>query len=77
MQILNCWRKTLKLIPFPDGKSVPAQTRSVTVDDVFYILSSGFLRGGIGGFLKTTTANSAQAGGSKEIRVGLAMVGDF
>lgn len=44
----------------------------VTVEDCFGILSHGFLRGGIGGFLKTGTV--AVSGGQKEIRIGVALV---
>ncbi|VDK74235.1 unnamed protein product [Litomosoides sigmodontis] len=43
----------------------------VTVEDCFGILSHGFLRGGIGGFLKTGTV--AVSGGQKEIRIGIAL----
>ncbi|EFO17909.1 hypothetical protein LOAG_10587, partial [Loa loa] len=43
----------------------------VTIEDCFGILSHGFLRGGIGGFLKTGTV--AVAGGQKEIRIGVAL----
>ncbi|OZC08270.1 hypothetical protein X798_04749 [Onchocerca flexuosa] len=43
----------------------------VTIEDCFGILLHGFLRGGIGGFLKTSTV--AVTGGQKEIRIGIAL----
>lgn len=44
----------------------------MSTDEVFGILSVGFLRGGIGGFLKSSS--SAIIGGQREIRVGVALV---
>lgn len=46
--------------------------RVTSVEEAFGILSVGFLRGGIGGFLKSGTA--AVAGGQKEIRIGVTLV---
>ncbi|CAG9536111.1 unnamed protein product [Cercopithifilaria johnstoni] len=48
-----------------------SSVKVVTTEDCFSILSHGFLRGGIGGFLKTGTV--AVTGGQKEIRVGIAL----
>uniref|UniRef100_F1KQ33 HEAT repeat-containing protein 5B n=1 Tax=Ascaris suum TaxID=6253 RepID=F1KQ33_ASCSU len=45
--------------------------RVTSVEEAFGILSVGFLRGGIGGFLKSGTA--AVAGGQKEIRIGVTL----
>ncbi|VDK19392.1 unnamed protein product, partial [Anisakis simplex] len=42
-----------------------------TVEEAFGILSVGFLRGGIGGFLKSGSA--AVTGGQKEIRIGVTL----
>ncbi|VDM29651.1 unnamed protein product [Toxocara canis] len=48
-------------------------TAKVTLaEEAFGILSVGFLRGGIGGFLKSGSA--AVAGGQKEIRIGVTLV---
>jgi hypothetical protein len=60
--------KTAKAAPLQQG----ASAKVVTLEDVLGFMSAGFLRGGIGGFLKTSTG--AVAGGHKEIRVGIALV---
>ncbi|KAF8386081.1 soap-1 [Pristionchus pacificus] len=52
------------------GSSSPAP---LSVEDCFQLLSSAFLRGGVGGFLKGGSSNQASAGGLKEVRVGIAM----
>lgn len=43
-------------------------------EDCLQLLATGFLRGGIGGFLKGSTAHAATAGGSREVRIGVALV---
>uniref|UniRef100_A0A0R3S5B1 HEAT repeat-containing protein 5B n=1 Tax=Elaeophora elaphi TaxID=1147741 RepID=A0A0R3S5B1_9BILA len=48
-----------------------SSVKVVTIEDCFGILSHGFLRGGIGGFLKTGAV--AVTGGQKEIRIGVAL----
>ncbi|VDN35769.1 unnamed protein product [Gongylonema pulchrum] len=47
------------------------QSKVMSVEECFGILSHGFLRGGIGGFLKTGTV--AVTGGQKETRIGVAL----
>ncbi|KAL3985776.1 hypothetical protein ACH3XW_40030 [Acanthocheilonema viteae] len=48
-----------------------SSVKAITIEDCFGILLHGFLRGGIGGFLKTSTV--AVTGGQKEIRIGVAL----
>jgi hypothetical protein len=45
-------------------------TKTVTLDVVLKFMSEAFLRGNIGGFLKSGTS----AGGYKEMRIGIALV---
>ncbi|KRX15267.1 HEAT repeat-containing protein 5B [Trichinella nelsoni] len=49
----------------------PPSVKPISIEDVWAILSSGFLRGGMG-FLKTST--NFHSGVSKEVRAGTAMV---
>lgn len=52
-----------------------APTKTVTIEDCFHILSHGFLRGGVGGFLKGGTVVVTR--GHKETRIGVALVSAF
>lgn len=54
------------------GTNSKMQPKVMAVEDCFGILSHGFLRGGVGGFLKTGTV--AVTGGQKETRIGIALV---
>ncbi|VDM97337.1 unnamed protein product [Thelazia callipaeda] len=49
-----------------------ASPKLLTIEDCLGVLSHGFLRGGIGGFLKTGSV--AVTGGQKETRIGIALV---
>ncbi|KAK0412174.1 hypothetical protein QR680_006073 [Steinernema hermaphroditum] len=59
----------LKGAPPPPG-STPIQP-SLSVEEAMNLLGAGFLRGGLGGFLRS--GSGAAAGGQKEIRVGMAL----
>uniref|UniRef100_A0A7E4VHX8 HEAT repeat-containing protein 5B n=1 Tax=Panagrellus redivivus TaxID=6233 RepID=A0A7E4VHX8_PANRE len=61
-----------KTLPGANNPMTSSSTIKLSsVEDVFNCLGTDFLRGGIGGFLKSSS-NGATAGGHKEIRVGLA-----
>ncbi|CAI4225162.1 unnamed protein product [Auanema sp. JU1783] len=47
--------------------------RPMPLEDALQLLSAGFLRGGIGGFLKGNSGSAAASGGLREVRVGIAM----
>ena len=54
-----------------------AKTKPARLEDVLGILSSGFIKGTVGGFLKTSTAGEMIKGShpvNREIRVGITHV---
>uniref|UniRef100_A0A1I8EY56 HEAT repeat-containing protein 5B n=1 Tax=Wuchereria bancrofti TaxID=6293 RepID=A0A1I8EY56_WUCBA len=58
-------------IPGSKNQHSASSLKVLTIEDCFGMLSHGFLRGGIGGFLKTGAV--AVTGGQKEIRIGVAL----
>ncbi|VDN83942.1 unnamed protein product, partial [Brugia pahangi] len=62
-----------KLFAVPGNKNQhnASSLKVLAIEDCFGMLSHGFLKGGIGGFLKTGAV--AVTGGQKEIRIGVAL----
>lgn len=57
-----------------------ARTKPAKLEDVLNILSSGFIKGSLGGFLKTSSAGEMIRGSNpvnREIRVGITHVSDI
>ncbi|CAI5452193.1 unnamed protein product [Caenorhabditis angaria] len=59
------------VIQVKSNQSVPVRPASVT--DTFSLLSNGFIRGGIGGFLKNNSSNFPSSGGLTDVRIGMSL----
>lgn len=59
----------------PDGSNPPANSRTkrITMDEMFDLMASGFLRGGIG-FLKGGSGELLKTTMPQEVRVGVTQV---
>ena len=59
----------------PDGSTPPAnsKTKKISIDEMFDLMSSGFLRGGIG-FLKGGSGELLKTTMPQEVRVGVTQV---
>ncbi|CAD6191634.1 unnamed protein product [Caenorhabditis auriculariae] len=56
------------------GKSnQPVPVKAASLEESLQLLAAGFLRGGIGGFLKGSSGGAVVAGGQKDVRIGVAM----
>ncbi|ETN84746.1 HEAT repeat protein [Necator americanus] len=58
----------------PTANARAAPIRPIPLEDALHLLAGGFLRGGIGGFLKGgSNCSTATVGGQKDVRAGIAM----
>ncbi|RCN31278.1 HEAT repeat protein [Ancylostoma caninum] len=58
----------------PTANARTAPIRPIPLEDALHLLAGGFLRGGIGGFLKGgSNCSTATVGGQKDVRAGIAM----
>ncbi|CAD5231280.1 unnamed protein product [Bursaphelenchus xylophilus] len=65
--VFTVGKKPQRLMP---DKSTPSQQKQMTFEEVFNFMSNGFIRGGIGGFLK---GGNSSPTGQRQIRVGMAL----
>ncbi|EPB67067.1 HEAT repeat protein [Ancylostoma ceylanicum] len=58
----------------PTANARTGPIRPIPLEDALHLLAGGFLRGGIGGFLKGgSNCSTATVGGQKDVRAGIAM----